>query len=90
MDVSVSLMLENVKLYNSHPVKVLHVLADHGHFVQGLAWDPLFQYLASQSNDRSMIIYRFEKTSPHPRLVNRHSKTLHEKASGKSYQRAER
>ncbi|KAJ3354536.1 hypothetical protein HDU91_005762 [Kappamyces sp. JEL0680] len=63
--------------------KVLHVLADHSHFVQGLAWDPLYQYLASQSNDRSMIVYKYERDSTHPRFVQKHTKTVHEK-SGKS------
>jgi len=27
-------------------------ITDHSHYVQGVAWDPLGEYLASQSSDR--------------------------------------
>ncbi|KAI8925215.1 WD40-repeat-containing domain protein [Entophlyctis helioformis] len=30
----------------------IHVLTDHQHFVQGVAWDPLSQFIATQSSDR--------------------------------------
>lgn len=30
----------------------VQVLKDHTHFVQGVAWDPLGEYLATQSSDR--------------------------------------
>ena len=32
-------------------------LQDHGHYVQGVAWDPLGRYVASQSADRTARIY---------------------------------
>ncbi|KJE95656.1 chromatin assembly factor 1, variant 2 [Capsaspora owczarzaki ATCC 30864] len=35
----------------------LQQLKDHRHYVQGVTWDPLGQYLASQSSDRSLCIY---------------------------------
>lgn len=30
----------------------VHQIQDHSHFVQGVAWDPLNEYLATQSSDR--------------------------------------
>ena len=33
------------------------VLKDHMHYVQGIAWDPIGQYIASISNDRTCRIY---------------------------------
>ena len=32
--------------------KCLHVIADHHHYVQGVAWDPLGEFVATQSSDR--------------------------------------
>lgn len=39
----------------------IHVFADHTHYVQGVTWDPLGQYVATQSSDRSMAIYKYRK-----------------------------
>jgi chromatin assembly factor 1 subunit B len=36
----------------------VHEIAEHTHYVQGVAWDPLNEYIATQSSDRSMHIYR--------------------------------
>ena len=32
-------------------------IAEHNHYVQGVAWDPLNEYVATQSSDRSVHIY---------------------------------
>ena len=32
-------------------------IAEHSHYVQGVAWDPLNEYIATQSSDRSVHIY---------------------------------
>src|ERR1700753_2612097 len=32
-------------------------IAEHSHFVQGVAWDPLNEFVATQSSDRSVHIY---------------------------------
>jgi chromatin assembly factor 1 subunit B len=32
-------------------------IAEHSHYVQGVAWDPLNEYVATQSSDRSVHIY---------------------------------
>ena len=36
----------------------MHEIAEHSHYVQGVAWDPLNEYIATQSSDRSMHVYR--------------------------------
>lgn len=41
-----------------HAGKCVHEIAEHSHYVQGVAWDPLNEYIATQSSDRSMHIYR--------------------------------
>jgi len=33
-------------------------IAEHNNYVQGVAWDPLNEYLATQSSDRSIHIYK--------------------------------
>ncbi|KAJ7654142.1 WD40-repeat-containing domain protein [Mycena polygramma] len=38
--------------------KCMHEIAEHSHYVQGVAWDPLNEYIATQSSDRSMHVYR--------------------------------
>jgi len=37
--------------------RLLQKIDDHAHYVQGLAWDPLNVYFASQSSDRRLHIY---------------------------------
>ncbi|GAA6014361.1 hypothetical protein JCM10207_005435 [Rhodosporidiobolus poonsookiae] len=34
-------------------------IADHGSYVQGVAWDPLEEFIATQSSDRSMHVYSY-------------------------------
>lgn len=41
-----------------HLGKCVHEIAEHSHYVQGVAWDPLNEYIATQSSDRSMHIYQ--------------------------------
>ena len=37
--------------------KIVQILNDHQHFVQGVAWDPAGEFLASISSDRTCRIY---------------------------------
>ena len=37
--------------------KCVHEIAEHSHYVQGVAWDPLNEYIATQSSDRAMHVY---------------------------------
>jgi chromatin assembly factor 1 subunit B len=61
---------------NEH--KVLHVVAEHSRFVQGIAWDPLFEFIATQSNDRSVNIYNYTQDSikTTPKLFTKHVKMM--------------
>lgn len=59
---------------NEH--KVLHVVAEHSRFVQGIAWDPLFEFIATQSNDRSVNVFTYARDSVKtaPKLFAKHVK----------------
>ena len=46
------------ELTSDHAGKCVCEIAEHSHYVQGVAWDPLNEYIATQSSDRSMHIYR--------------------------------
>eukprot|EP00842_Homolaphlyctis_polyrhiza_P005022 jgi/Hompol1/5520/HPOL_004504-RA len=65
------------RIYNVAENKCVHVITDHQHFVQGVAWDPLNQYLATQSSDRSVNVYSLSTTKTgalNTRMLARHSK----------------
>ena len=62
----------------------MHEIAEHNHYVQGVAWDPLNEYIATQSSDRSMHIYSISYKSgalevhavgKNTRMGHRHSRT---------------
>lgn len=40
-------------------------IAEHSHYVQGVAWDPLNEYIATQSSDRSVHIYSLKTKDGH-------------------------
>lgn len=42
----------------SLPTEQVKVLSGHTSLVKGVTWDPIGKYLASQSDDRSIIIWR--------------------------------
>ena len=48
-------------------------IAEHNHYVQGVAWDPLNEYLATQSSDRACHIYSLKTKDGHFTL-NQHNK----------------
>ena len=48
-------------------------IAEHNHYVQGVAWDPLNEYVATQSSDRSVHIYNL-KTKDGQFTLNQHNK----------------
>ena len=59
-------------------------IAEHTHFVQGVAWDPLNEYIATQSSDRSMHIYHISTKNGvfeahalgrNARMTHKHSRT---------------
>src|ERR1700744_6106195 len=43
--------------------KCISEIAEHSHYVQGVAWDPLNEFIAAQSSDRSVHIYTLNTKS---------------------------
>lgn len=50
-------------------------IAEHSHYVQGVAWDPLNEFVATQSSDRSVHIYTL-KTKDGQFTLTPHGKVL--------------
>lgn len=50
-------------------------IAEHSHYVQGVAWDPLNEFVATQSSDRSVHIYSL-KTKEGQFTLTSHGKFL--------------
>ena len=44
-------------------------IAEHSHYVQGVAWDPLNEYIVTQSSDRSVHIYSLKTKDGHYSLT---------------------
>ncbi|KAJ9151904.1 WD40 repeat-like protein [Pleurostoma richardsiae] len=50
--------MDNIaRIYNAATGTLVRQIAEHSHYVQGVAWDPLNEYIATQSSDRSVHIY---------------------------------
>ncbi|TPX49938.1 hypothetical protein SeMB42_g01474 [Synchytrium endobioticum] len=47
------------RIWDTHDGKCIHTIETHSHFVQGVAWDPLHQFIATQSSDRSVHVYAY-------------------------------
>ncbi|WFD18443.1 Chromatin assembly factor 1 subunit [Malassezia caprae] len=50
-----------VRIIQTSTGTVLREVSDHSHYIQGVAWDPLNLFLATQSSDRSMLISRLTR-----------------------------
>ncbi|KAF3480629.1 chromatin assembly complex protein [Arthroderma uncinatum] len=55
--------------------QMVRQIAEHSHYVQGVAWDPLNEYVATQSSDRSVHIYAL-KTKDGQFTLTTHGKFL--------------
>ncbi|KAJ3272169.1 Chromatin assembly factor 1 subunit B [Terramyces sp. JEL0728] len=63
----------SIRVFDIKEQKCVHVMTEHQHFVQGVAWDPLFQFIASQT--RALHIYKYEeKQKTIPKLTAKHTK----------------
>ncbi|ODV89857.1 hypothetical protein CANCADRAFT_26767 [Tortispora caseinolytica NRRL Y-17796] len=50
--------MDNVsRIYSAVTGMCVRQIAEHNHYVQGVAWDPFNEYIATQSADRSVHIY---------------------------------
>ncbi|KAG9243284.1 WD40-repeat-containing domain protein [Calycina marina] len=64
--------MDNVaRIYNAQTGHLVRQIAEHQHYVQGVAWDPLNEYIATQSSDRSVHIYSLKTKDGQFTLDNR-------------------
>lgn len=54
---------------------LIRQIAEHSHYVQGVAWDPLNEYIATQSSDRSVHIYSLKTKDGQYALTSHDEKT---------------
>lgn len=47
-----------IRIFSVESEKCIINLKDHNHYVQGVSWDPMNEYVFSQSADRSVHIYK--------------------------------
>lgn len=59
--------------HSSQLGQMVRQIAEHNHYVQGVAWDPLNEFVATQSSDRSVHIYNL-KTKDGQFTLNQHNK----------------
>lgn len=53
--------MDNIaRIYNTSSGELVYSLSNHSHYVQGVCWDPRNEYFATQSADRSVIIYKVD------------------------------
>lgn len=52
------LMDNIIRIFNVHTGVMVKQIAEHNHYVQGITWDPLGEFICSQSADRSVHVYR--------------------------------
>lgn len=55
----------------------MKILKGHASYVKGIAWDPVGTFLASQSDDKSIIIWRCSDWSPVQQIMEPFSEVLH-------------
>ncbi|KAI6002129.1 WD40-repeat-containing domain protein [Pisolithus albus] len=84
------------RVFTAADGKCIHEIAEHNHYVQGVAWDPLNEYIATQSSDRSMHVYRISTrqgsfevhaVGKNTRLSYNHTRTPSSQSRGKSIRR---
>lgn len=53
--------MDNVaRIYDARDGQCVRQIAEHSHYVQGVAWDPLNEFVATQSSDRSLSVYNLK------------------------------
>ncbi|KAI1209694.1 WD40 repeat-like protein [Annulohypoxylon truncatum] len=69
--------MDNVaRIYNAGSGALIRQIAEHSHYVQGVAWDPLNEYIATQSSDRSVHIYSLKTKNGQYALTGRDDETF--------------
>ncbi|EPQ30773.1 uncharacterized protein PFL1_01674 [Pseudozyma flocculosa PF-1] len=53
------------RIINVQDGHVIREISEHSHYVQGIAWDPLQEYIATQSSDRSVHVHYLQLKHKH-------------------------
>ncbi|KAN0065411.1 Chromatin assembly factor 1 subunit [Thecaphora frezii] len=53
------------RIINVQDGHVIREISEHNHYVQGIAWDPLQEFIATQSSDRSVHIHSLQLKQKH-------------------------
>ncbi|ETS60881.1 hypothetical protein PaG_04800 [Moesziomyces aphidis] len=62
------------RIINVQDGHVIREISEHNHYVQGIAWDPLNEFIATQSSDRSVHVHNLQ--------TRRHGDHAHGHATG--------
>lgn len=66
------------RIINANDGTVIREISEHSHYIQGVAWDPLSEYIATQSSDRSVHVHQLQGKPPNDatnvHTVSRNSK----------------
>lgn len=52
------------RVFTASDGKCIKEIVEHSHYVQGVAWDPMNEYIATQSSDRSMHVHKITSKGP--------------------------
>ncbi|KAL2755098.1 hypothetical protein ACRALDRAFT_1064815 [Sodiomyces alcalophilus JCM 7366] len=65
--------MDNIaRIYNAVTGVLVRQIAEHSHYVQGVAWDPLNEFIATQSSDRSVHVYSLKTKDGQYSLSSNH------------------
>ncbi|MCO5584921.1 hypothetical protein L7F22_038853 [Adiantum nelumboides] len=66
------------RIINANDGTVIREISEHNHYIQGVTWDPLSEYIATQSSDRSVHVHQLQGRGVHEltgtQLVSRNTK----------------
>lgn len=48
------------RIINVNDGTVIREISEHNHYIQGVTWDPLSEYIATQSSDRSVHVHQLQ------------------------------
>jgi WD40 repeat protein len=48
-------------IYDARTRRVVRSVREHSHYIQGVCWDPLGEFVATQSSDRTVRVYPVPK-----------------------------
>ena len=68
--------MDNIaRIYDARDGQCVRQIAEHNHYVQGVAWDPLNEFIATQSSDRSVHVYNLKSKDGQLLVSNAQSST---------------